>query len=201
MVRSLFPERTDPPPRERHIHFIRQSIKIARRALANGRHPFGCILVDEDGQILFTQGNIDTLNHAEATLCRTAWSNLSPSDLWKCTLYTNFEPCAMCAGSIYWANIGTVVYGCTEEKLLSLTGDDSENMTLNLSCRHLFKTGQKDVRVFGPFEEIADEVPFLCHQYINPIRSWRIISLSGRGRRSSGSRATTHGSGMPGTHI
>ena len=201
MVRPLFPERTDPPPRERHIHFIRESIKIAQRALANGRHPFGCILVDQDGQILFTQGNIDTLNHAEATLCRTAWSNLSPSDLWKCTLYTNFEPCAMCAGSIYWANIGTVVYGCTEEKLLSLTGDDSENMTLNLSCRHLFKTGQKDVRVFGPFEEIADEVPFLCHQYINPIRSWRIISLSGRGRRSSGSRATTHGSGMPGTHI
>ena len=159
MVRPLFPKRTDPPSRERHIHFIRESIKIARRALANGRHPFGCILVDEDGQILFTQGNIDTLNHAEATLCRTAWSNLSPSDLWKCTLYTNFEPCAMCAGSIYWANIGTVVYGCTEEKLLSLTGDDSENMTLNLSCRRLFESGQKDVRVFGPFQEIADEVP------------------------------------------
>jgi tRNA(Arg) A34 adenosine deaminase TadA len=160
MTLSIFPKRSAPPSRERHIHFIRESIKIARRALGNGRHPFGCILVDEDGQILFTQGNIDTLNHAEATLCRTAWSNLSPSDLWKCTLYTNFEPCAMCAGSIYWANIGTVVYGCTEEKLLSLTGDDAENMTLNLSCRQLFESGQKDVRVFGPFDEIADEVHY-----------------------------------------
>jgi len=64
----------------------------------------------------------------------------------------------MCAGSIYWANIGTVVYGCTEERLLALTGDDAENMTLSLECRELFKRGQKDVRVFGPFPEIEDEV-------------------------------------------
>lgn len=160
MSQSLFPTRRDPPSREKQINFIRESIQIAHRALKNGRHPFGCILVSEEGEILFTQGNIDTLNHAEATLCRTAWSNLSPSDLWKCTMYTNFEPCAMCAGSIYWANIGSVVYGCTEEKLLELTRNDAENMTLNLSCRELFKRGQKDVRVFGPFEEVEQEVVF-----------------------------------------
>jgi tRNA(Arg) A34 adenosine deaminase TadA len=156
----LFPARRDPPPRLRQIHFLRESINIARRSLRNGRHPFGCILVSEEGEILFTQGNIDTLNHAESTLCRTAWSNLSPSELWKCTLYTNFEPCAMCAGSIYWANIGTVVFGSTEEKLLGLTGDDAENMTLNLNCRQVFSSGQKDIRVFGPFEEIESEVRY-----------------------------------------
>lgn len=65
----------------------------------------------------------------------------------------------MCSGSLYWANIGCVVYGCTEEKLLSLTGDDGENMTLSLSCRTVFAAGQKDVRVFGPFEEVESEVP------------------------------------------
>jgi len=157
MSHTLFPKRAEPPSRETHIQFLRESIRIAHRALKNGRHPFGCILVNGEGQIIFTQGNIDTLNHAEATICRTAWSNLSPSELWKCTLYTNFEPCAMCTGSIYWANIGCVVYGCTEEKLLALTGDDGENMTLNLSCRQIFASGQKDVRVFGPFEEIEKE--------------------------------------------
>lgn len=182
MSHTLFPSRADSPPREKHLQFLRESIKIARRALQNGRHPFGCILVSEDGEILFTQGNIDTLNHAEATLCRTAWTNLAPPELWKCTLYTNFEPCAMCAGSIYWANIGTIVYGCTEEKLLSLTGDDAENMTLNLSCRQLFKSGQKDVRVFGPFDEIEDEVS-LQIQVAN-IRSWQITLPSGRAQRT-----------------
>lgn len=65
----------------------------------------------------------------------------------------------MCAGSIYWANIGCVVFGCTEERLLGLTGDDGENMTLSLSCRTIFGSGQKDVWVFGPFEEVEAEVP------------------------------------------
>jgi len=138
--------------------------------------------VSEDGEILFTQGNIDTLNHAEATLCRTAWSNLSPPELWKCTLYTNFEPCAMCAGSIYWANIGTVVYGCTEESLLALTGDDAENMTLNLACRNLFKSGQKDIRVFGPFDEMEEEVRHSA-LILTHLRYWLITSLSGRERQ------------------
>ena len=111
-------------------------------------------------------------------MCRTAWSNLSPSDLWKCTLYTNFEPCAMCAGSIYWANIGCVVYGCTEEKLLELTGDDAENMTLNLNCRQLFNSGQKDVRVFGPFDEVEKDV---CSSIDSTEgRCWRTTSSSGR---------------------
>jgi tRNA(Arg) A34 adenosine deaminase TadA len=135
MSHALFPQRPNPPSELQHLKFLRESIRIAHRALSNGRHPFGCILVSADSEILFTQGNIDTLNHAEATLCRTAWSNLSPSELWKCTLYTNFEPYAMCAESIYWANIGCVVYRCIEEKLLALTGDDRENMMLNLSCR------------------------------------------------------------------
>jgi len=64
----------------------------------------------------------------------------------------------MCAGSIYWSNIGTLVFASTEEKLLQLTGDDSENMTLNLSCREVFRKGQKDVRIFGPFEEVEEDV-------------------------------------------
>jgi hypothetical protein len=68
----------------------------------------------------------------------------------------------MCSGTIYWSNIGTVVFASTEEKLLELTGDNSENMTLSLACREVFSRGQKDVRVFGPFEEVEGEVGFPC---------------------------------------
>src|ERR1700721_1876263 len=162
MSNTLFPPRPNPSSLETHLYYLRQAINVAHEALLNGHHPFGAILVSPDGGILFTQGNIDTLNHAENTICRTAWSHLTPPELWKCTLYTNFEPCVMCAGAIYWANVGCVVYGCSEEKLLELTGDDTENMPLSLSCREVFERGQKDIRVCGPFEDIESEVaPYL----------------------------------------
>ena len=51
---------------------LRLARSVAQRAKRLGRHPFGCVLVDADNTVLFTQGNIDTLNHAESQLCRTA---------------------------------------------------------------------------------------------------------------------------------
>jgi tRNA(Arg) A34 adenosine deaminase TadA len=63
----------------------------------------------------------------------------------------------MCAGSIYWSNIGRVVYGLSEAELLELTGDNPENMTLSMPCREIFNSGQKDVRVVGPFVTIEND--------------------------------------------
>jgi tRNA(Arg) A34 adenosine deaminase TadA len=37
-----------------------------------------------------------------------------------------FEPCTMCAGNIYWANIGNVVYGAEETTLKRFTGSNQE---------------------------------------------------------------------------
>ena len=74
------------------------------------------------------------------------------------TLYTTFEPCCMCTGAIYWANIGRIVYGLTEEKLLELTGSDEKNPTFNISSRTILAAGQKPIEVLGPFEEIAQAV-------------------------------------------
>jgi len=60
--------------------------------------------------VLLEQGNVSTVNHAEAVLARTADLNFTPDYLWDCTLYTTVEPCAMCAATQYWANIGRLVY-------------------------------------------------------------------------------------------
>jgi hypothetical protein len=59
---------------------------------------------------------------------------------------------------MYWANIGRVVYGATEEKLLALTGNHAENPTLSLPCRELFARGQKAIAVHGPFDELEAEL-------------------------------------------
>ena len=132
---------------------------VAKRAMAMGRHPFGALLLAPDGEtVLAEQGNIDTVNHAESTLARTAAANYPGAYLAQCTLVTTFEPCAMCAGTIYWAGIGHVVYGAEETALLALTGDHPENPTLSLPCRNVFARGQRPVQVTGPVEAVAEEM-------------------------------------------
>lgn len=141
------------------IRALRRANEVARRAMAMGRHPFGALLVAPDGEtVLAEQGNIDTVQHAEATLARTAALNYPAQYLAQCTLVTTFEPCAMCAGTVYWANIGRVVYGAEEAALLALTGNHPENPTLSLPCREVFARGQKAIEVIGPVPEVADEM-------------------------------------------
>jgi len=138
---------------------LRRANGVALRAQRMGRHPFGALLVAPDGEtVLAEQGNIDTVHHAEATLARRASLNYPADYLWGCTLVTTFEPCAMCAGTAYWANIGRIVYGASEEALLALTGHHPENPTLALPCRELFARGQKAIEVIGPVAELQAEM-------------------------------------------
>ena len=133
--------------------------EVAKETAAFGHHPFGAVLVAPDGErILMKQGNLSSVAHAETELSRRAFAQYNPDYLWKCTLVTTFEPCAMCAANVYWANIGNVVYGVEETTLKKLTGANKENPTMNLPCRTLFKAGQKPIRVLGPVPELEDEL-------------------------------------------
>ena len=146
-----------------HIKYLLAANEVARKARQNGNTPFGAVLVDENGNIVMEQGNAerdlhDATAHAERMLASRASQAFSKEFLWKCTLYTTFEPCCMCTGAIYWSNIGKIVYGLTEKRLLELTGSDEKNPTFNISCRTILAAGQKNIEVFGPFEEIAAAV-------------------------------------------
>ena len=55
--------------------------------------------------------------HAELNLVRLALVELGRDVLAGCTLYTSTEPCAMCAGAIYWARIPEIVFGCSVDGL------------------------------------------------------------------------------------
>lgn len=148
---------------EQTIKHLRHANEVARRARdAMGKHPFGAILVAPDGEtVLAEQGNVDTVNHAESVLARTAALNFPPAYLWRCTLVTTVEPCAMCAGTQYWAHIGRLVYGMTERRLLELTGTHEENPTMDLPCRSVFAAGQKAIEVIGPVAEVEEEIAAL----------------------------------------
>ena len=147
------------PSQAQVLRHLRRCNEVAQRALALGHHPFGAILVAPDHEtVLLEQCNIDTVNHAESTLARVAATNYTPDYLWDCTLYTSVEPCCMCAGTAYWANIGRVVFGLSERMLLQATGNHAENPTMDVPARYVFDHCQKSIELVGPVPEIAGEV-------------------------------------------
>ena len=147
------------------IDFLRRAIEVSRSARANGNHPFGAILVNGDGEIVLEAENSvttenDVTNHAETNLVRLASRSIPHDQLPSHTLYTSCEPCAMCAGAIYWAGIARVVYGLAETGLLEITGSGHpENPTLAHSCRLVFADGGRPTEVSGPHIEEEAAAP------------------------------------------
>ncbi len=138
---------------------LRLAFKVANQSRADGNHPFGAVLVGPDGRVWLEQGNGfateggDMTAHAERLLASKASRRFGAARLASCTMYVSAEPCAMCAGAIYWAGIGRVVYGQSERDLKRQTGTHAENPTLDLPCRAVFNAGQRRVEVVGPLLE------------------------------------------------
>jgi tRNA(Arg) A34 adenosine deaminase TadA len=137
---------------------LRLAFAVAAKAREHGNHPFGCVLVGPKGDVLLEAENgympdRDMTAHAERLLATAASRKYRPAELSGCTMYTSAEPCAMCAGAVYWAGIGRVVYGLSEARLKQITGSHEENPTLDLPCRIVFSAGQRKVEVIGPLLE------------------------------------------------
>ena len=138
--------------------YIRRTNEIARESRGAGNHPFGAILVGPDGAILMEQGNThgdtgDRTGHAERVLMTRASLAYPAAFLARCTMVSNAEPCAMCAGSAYWAGIGRVVFGLSERAMKDLIGPHPDNLTMDLPCRTVLAAGQRKVEVVGPLLE------------------------------------------------
>jgi len=159
------PPRTEPSS-EQVEKMLGLAQAVARRAMEAGHHPFGAVLIGADHEtVLMEQGNVDSVNHAEAVLAREAARLWSPVELWPCTLVSTVEPCAMCAGTQYWANIGRTVFGIEERALLAETGNHPDNPTLDLPCRHVFARGHKDIHVIGPVAAMVEPITALQRRY------------------------------------
>jgi tRNA(Arg) A34 adenosine deaminase TadA len=123
------------------------------------------MVVDQESEFLAEAGNAfgwpdgDATGHAELVAVREASRRYPPERLAAATLYSSAEPCAMCAGAIYWSGISRVVYALSEERLLTLTGNHPENPTLSLPCREVFARGQRKIEVVGPLLEDEAGVP------------------------------------------
>lgn len=109
---------TVPSPEDER--FMREALKEARKALDKDEVPIGAVIVCA-GTIIARAHNLteqltDVTAHAEMQAFTSAANYLGGKYLIECTLYVTIEPCIMCAGASFWAQIGRVVYGASDPK-------------------------------------------------------------------------------------
>jgi tRNA(Arg) A34 adenosine deaminase TadA len=142
---------------ERHL---RTAIELALLSRENGNHPFGSLLTDADDHVVLeAENNVvtghDVTGHAELNLVRAASARFDAAELASTTLYTSTEPCAMCAGAIYWSGIGRVVFALSSTTFQGKIDPDGA-AGLALSSRDVFARGGRAVEVTGPhLEDLA----------------------------------------------
>ena len=100
--------------------YMRQAMKLARKAAELGEVPIGCV-IEYEGKVIgrgYNRRKTDksTLAHAEIIAIRKACKKIGDWRLEECTLYVTLEPCQMCAGAIVQARIPKVVIGCMNPK-------------------------------------------------------------------------------------
>jgi len=101
-------------------YFMQLALLEAEAAFEKGEVPVGAVIVLDNKIIAKAHNLTQTLNdvtaHAEMQALTSAFHHLGAKYLNDCTLYVTLEPCVMCAGALYWAQIGKIVYGASDPK-------------------------------------------------------------------------------------
>jgi len=101
-------------------HFMKEALKEAEKAFEQDEVPVGAIIVCNN-QIIARAHNLtellnDVTAHAEMQAFTSATAYIGGKYLKECTLFVTLEPCLMCAGAAYWTQIGSIVFGASDEK-------------------------------------------------------------------------------------
>ncbi len=104
----------------RDEYYMRLALKQAEKALEEGEIPVGAVVVCGDQIVAQAHNQTERLKdstaHAEMLALTAAMHNLSAKYLPECTLYVTLEPCQMCAGAVYWAKTGRLVYAAKDKQ-------------------------------------------------------------------------------------
>ena len=123
---------------------MREAIRLSIDNVTNGGGPFGAVIA-RNGEIIATgvnrvTANCDPTAHAEVSAIRAAAKKLSTFDLSGCEIFSSCEPCPMCLGAIYWAQLDKLYYGNTKQDAKDIDFDDSfiyEELALAPEMRRL----------------------------------------------------------------
>ncbi|MFZ5554530.1 MAG: nucleoside deaminase [Bacteroidota bacterium] len=101
-------------------HFMKQALAEAKKAFEKDEVPVGAIVVCKNQVIARAHNLTEQLNdvtaHAEMQAITAAANHIGAKYLNECTLYVTIEPCVMCAGALFWSQVGKIVFGAYDEK-------------------------------------------------------------------------------------
>ena len=129
--------------------YINKCIELGNLQMEKGNIPFAAILL-LDGEIVaqgFSTVGTDNfiLGHSEFNLVQNALQKLTAQQMSRAVMYSNAEPCAMCAGVIFNSGLRHLVYAVPSSSLLKYF-----NASIGLSSRTLFDSCNEHVEVIGP---------------------------------------------------
>ncbi|CAM3765779.1 nucleoside deaminase [Aquirufa aurantiipilula] len=101
-------------------YYMGLALMQAQKALDEEEIPVGAVVVCQ-GRVVakaYNQTEVltDVTAHAEMIAITSAAQTIGAKYLKDCTMYVTLEPCLMCAGALYWSQLGRLVYGAKEEK-------------------------------------------------------------------------------------
>jgi tRNA(adenine34) deaminase len=140
---------------ESDTRYLQMAIGWARMARERGNRPFGAVIVTQDGRVLAeaycnTSESGDCTGHAELNAVRKVSPHISREVLATATLYSSVEPCVMCAGAIFWANIRRVVYGIDAGTLREFRAGRHIQLEPTVSCHDIFAASPHRIEAIGP---------------------------------------------------
>lgn len=146
--------------------FMKEALRQAKRAAADGETPIGAVIV-HNGEIIARGRNKrekkkNSLCHAEIIAINKACRALGGWRLPDCELYVTLEPCPMCAGAVIQSRIDRVYFGAYDKK----AGCAGSN-------QNLFESGMfnYDVDVQGGFME--EECAAVLSEFFAQLRKQR----------------------------
>jgi tRNA(adenine34) deaminase len=140
---------------EQDGRYLRRAIELSAHGRSRGNRPFGAVIVGGDGQVLAeawcnTAETGDCTGHAETNAVREASARHGRDVLGTATIYSSGEPCAMCAGAIFWSNLRRVVFGIDAVSLRAFRGERADQRDAELSCRDVLNRSPHPIEVIGP---------------------------------------------------
>ncbi|ADB41361.1 nucleoside deaminase [Spirosoma linguale] len=101
-------------------YFMEIALTLAEEAADNGEIPVGAIVVCRNRIIAKARNQTEQLKdvtaHAEIMAITSATQYLGSKYLPDCTMYVTLEPCVMCAGALFWAQLGRLVIGAADAR-------------------------------------------------------------------------------------
>ncbi len=156
-------------PDPKDIQLLYAALKVADASRIKGNLPFGCLLADEEGNILLEAGNTvitdqDAIAHCEINLVHRLAGKYERNFLARCTIYASTEPCPMCTAAVFWSAVGRLVFALSKQVYHSIAKTSDPAYFFDMPSKELLRFGGRKVEVIGPLLE--EEAKILYRKWI-----------------------------------